>query len=210
MRHSSRAVQVVRAVLLAASLGAVAAAPAAARTPVDPTTLNPAPPDFFNAQCNRTGQHILCTLAFSDPDVIDEPSGVVCGGTELLDSYSRSVVGKRTYDAGGDLLQRHFIETFQGVFTNPDTGKQALWTQGDTIVHDLSTAGDLDSGTVHIAGNFSRVWRPGGGTVVTDTGMFLVDNATGESLRQSANHPFDAYFTGADPSALDALCAALA
>src|SRR5262245_46640301 len=86
------------------TVGAVLAAlnvatPAAARTPVDPNTLNPAPPDFFNAACERTGNQIICTLAFDTvDDVTDEPSGIMCGSTELLFSQKRAVVGKRYYD----------------------------------------------------------------------------------------------------------------
>jgi hypothetical protein len=95
------------------------ATPASARTPVDPSTLNPPPPDFFNAECYLDGSHISCDLAFSDPAVVDEPTGIVCDGTELLSSFSRSVVGKRTYDADGNLLQRHFREDVDGTFRNP-------------------------------------------------------------------------------------------
>src|SRR4051812_7741447 len=92
------------------------ATPASARDSVDPGTLNPPPPDAFNASCFRTGSHISCSLAFSDPDIVDELSGVVCDGTELLVSQSRSVVGKRLYDADGNLLQRHFREYLDGTF----------------------------------------------------------------------------------------------
>ena len=39
--------------------------------------------------------------------------------------------------------------------------------------------------------------------------MFLVDAGSGESLHQSANHPFDDYFSEGDPDALQPLCNAL-
>ena len=103
------------ALLLTTSL----ATSASARTPVDPSTLNPPPPASFNAVCYRDGSHISCDLAFSDPDMVDQPSGIVCNGTELLVSQSRSVVGKRTYDAAGNLLQRHFRESLTGTYTDP-------------------------------------------------------------------------------------------
>jgi hypothetical protein len=109
-------------------LAVALATPASARTPVDPSTLNPAPPASFNAVCYLDGSHISCDLAFTDPDVVDDPSGIICDGTMLLASFSRSVVGKRTYDADGNLLQRHFRESFDGTFRNPDTGRVALWT----------------------------------------------------------------------------------
>jgi hypothetical protein len=57
----------------------------------DPSTLNPAPPDFFNAQCFKGGGGTICTLAFADEPFAGEPSGIVCDGTELLLSQERSV-----------------------------------------------------------------------------------------------------------------------
>ena len=71
---------VARSVALVIGLGMVLAAPVAAGESVDPNTLNPPPPASFNATCERTGNMILCNLAFSDPPVVMEPSGVVCGG----------------------------------------------------------------------------------------------------------------------------------
>ena len=184
-------------------LTAALATSASARTPVDPSTLNPAPPASFNAVCYRDGSHITCDLAFSDPDIVDAPSGIICNGTELLMSQSRSVVGKRTYDADGNLLQRHFIESMNGKFTNPDTGKLALWAGHDTVIQNLAVAGDANTGTEHIAGLTPRVWLPDGGTILTDAGYTLLDVATGETLiSESAHHPFDAYFGSGDTAAL--------
>jgi len=190
-------------------LTAALAAPASARTPVDPSTLNPAPPASFNAVCFSDGSHITCDLAFSDPDIVDAPSGIVCDGTELLVSQSRAVVGKRTYDADGNLLQRHFRESLDGTFRNPDTGRVALWTQHDTTIDNLAVPGDLATGTEQVSGLDSRVWLPDGGTILTDAGRFIVDLATDEVVQISAHHPFDAYFRLGDPSALAPLCAAL-
>jgi hypothetical protein len=74
---------------------------------------------------------------------VDAPSGIICGGTELLISLSRSVVGKRTYDADGNLLQRHFREYFDnGRFLNPDRGLVAFWTQHHTDIQNLAVPGD--------------------------------------------------------------------
>ena len=189
-------------------LTAALAAPASARTPVDPSTLNPAPPASFNAVCYSDGSHITCDLAFSDPDIVDQPSGIICNGTELLFSQSRAVVGKRTYDAEGNLLQRHFIESMNGTFTNPDTGKVALWSGHDTVIDNLAVPGDLNTGTIQITGLTPRIWLPDGGTIITDAGYTLIDAATGENITESAHHPFNAYF-GGDTSALAPLCAAL-
>jgi hypothetical protein len=198
-----------RIATLAMTIVAMSAAPAAARTPVDPNTLNPPPPDYFNAVCESNDHGTICTLAFSDPDVSGEPSGIVCGNTELLVSLSRAVVGKRFYDADGNLTQRHFRESFTGTFTNPVTQKVASWVQHDTVIHNLSVPGDLGTGTTKVSGLFTRAWVPGGGTILTDVGMFLNDSSTEEVIRSGGKHPFDAYFTGADPDALAPLCAAL-
>src|SRR3954469_1827792 len=178
------------------------AVPASARTQVDPSTLNPPPPASFNPVCCRDGSHITCDLAFSDPDVVDDPSGIVCDGTMLLASFSRSVVGKRTYDADGNLLQRHSRESIDGTFRNPDTGRVALWTQHDTVISNLAVPGDQATGTEQVSGLDSRVWLPGGGTILTDAGFFIVDAATDEVVKISGHHPFDTYFRLGDPSAL--------
>src|SRR3954470_2250956 len=125
---------------LAAVAVVVSLAPpgAAAGASVDPSTLNPPVPASFNATCFRDGSHISCRLAFSDPDITDEPSGIVCNGTELLVSQSRSVVGKRFYDGDGNLLTRHFREDIEGTFVNPATGLQAVFVQHNTVVHNLA------------------------------------------------------------------------
>jgi hypothetical protein len=182
------------------------AAPASARTPVDPSTLNPAPGANLNPVCFVDGSHTTCDIAFSEPPTVDAPSGIICNGTELLDSHTRSVMGKRFYDADGNLLQRHFRESLDGTFTNPATGKVALWTQHDTDINNLAVPGDLSTGTDSLRGLESRVWLPDGGTILTDAGVLIIDVATDELLHASANHPL---FNG-DPSTVEPLCAALA
>ena len=92
---------------------------AAARESIDPSTLNPAPFATWDVTCDREESRIMCDISFADPAIVAEPSGIVCDGVELLLSQTRSVVGKRFYDASGDLLQRRFRESFAGSFTNP-------------------------------------------------------------------------------------------
>ena len=183
--------------------------PAAAREPVDPSTLNPPVPAEFNPVCFQEGSHIMCEVAFSDPDIVDEPTGIVCDGTELLASTSRSVVGKRFYDGDGNLLRRHFHESSEGTYTNPETGLVALWVQHNTVDHELAVPGDVGGGTTQGSG-MTRIWLPGGGTILTDTGVAVFDEATGEILHVSENRPFDDYFIRGDESALAPLCDALA
>jgi len=199
-------------VTVGAALAALTlATPAAARTPVDPNTLNPAPPDFFNAVCERTGSQIICTLHFDTvDDVFDEPSGIMCGSTELLFSQQRAVVGKRYYDADGNLLVRHFRETFTGDYTNPDTGLVATWTQHDTVIHRLGTPGDVASGTTSVSGQVAHVRGPDGQTILIGAGRMLIDESDGEIISLHGPHPFDDYFAFGDTHALDAICEALA
>jgi hypothetical protein len=209
LKSIRRTIALVALPAIAASL--LVAAPVSARTPVDPNTLNPAPPDFFNASCYEGANGVICDLAFADPinPIVNEPSGIVCGGTELLFSQNRWVVGKRFYDANGDLLQRHFRETFEGDFSNPATGKRVLWSQHDTLLHNLSVPGDVDSGTFKFSGQFSRITDLAGRTVLVDAGTFTQDPISGEILRSGGQHPFNDYFINGDPDALHALCDAL-
>ena len=186
------------------------ATPVAAREPVDPGSLNPPPPASFGATCERLGHQIVCELAFSDPPFADEPSGIVCGSTELLVSQTRDVVGKRFYDANGDLLQRHFREDLRGTLTNPATGKSVDWVARNTLIHNLATPGDIASGTTKVTGQQARVFVASGGTILLDAGRIVVDEATGEILGSSGPHHFDDYFVRGDADALRAVCDAIA
>lgn len=206
---SSIRARVMRAILLTVVAMAALVAPAAARTPVDPTTLTPPPPDFFNATCERLGGTILCDLHFSDPPVTGDPSGIVCGGIELTYSQTRDVVGKRFYDLDGNLRRRHFREDIAGRIVNPVTSRWVSFVQQDTIVHDLGVPGDIGTGTTRITGTAFKVTAPSGRTVLSDAGRVVIDESTGEILASSGPHRLDAYF-GGDPHALDALCAAVA
>ena len=125
-------------------------------------------------------------------------------------SQSRSVVGTRLYNADGNLLQRHFRETFTGTFTNPDTGRVATWTQHDTILHRLATPGDVGSGSWSVSGQVSHVRAPDGRTILLDGGRVIVDASTGDILESHGPHRFDDYFARGDCHALDAICDALA
>lgn len=196
------------AMAIALGLSAIAG-PASAREPIDPTTLNPAPPDFFNADCHRQGVQIVCTLAFSDPPIVDEPSGIVCGGVELTYSQSREVVGKRFYSADGDLLQRHFREDMRGTLAHPLTGEWLRYSQSNTIIHDLGTPGVVSSGTSRIVGMAFRVSEPGGRTVLVDAGWVAIDESLGEIVDWAGPHRLDDYFARGDADALDAVCNAI-
>jgi uncharacterized protein (DUF2345 family) len=96
-----------------------------------------------------------------------------------------------------------------GTYSNPDTGLSVPWVQHDTILHNLSVHGDLDTGTIKTTGLMTRVWQPGGRTILLDAGTILEDVATGALLYKSGPHPFYDYFVEGDASALQPLCNAL-
>jgi hypothetical protein len=77
-----------------------------------------------------------------------------------------------------------------GRSANPDTGLVALWTQHDTVIHNLAVPDDLATGTEAVSGVLTRVWLPDGGTILTDAGRLVQDDATGELVKLSAHHPF--------------------
>ena len=78
--HTTASLLVVIVSVIALALPAIVAA----KEVVDPATLTPPPPPEFNPTCERVGNQIICEVVFTDPPIVDEPSGVVCGGTELL------------------------------------------------------------------------------------------------------------------------------
>src|SRR6187200_2312223 len=170
-------VRITRSVLVVLAATLVLGAPVAARELVDPNTLNPPPPPEFNPTCQRLGGGIVCDLAFSDPPLFDEPSAIICDGTEILFSQTRSVVGKRIYDADGNLLKRHFREELAGTYSNPSTGQVIGWETHATNIHILSIPGDLASGISSGAGS-GRWFELGGATILVDAGR-LVFGPTG-------------------------------
>jgi len=178
--------------------------------PVDPSTLNPPPPPEFNAVCEKTGNQTICTVQFSDPPFAGG-SGVICGTGpstyEVFQFQNRSVIGHRYYDQNGNLTRRHFHEVDTGTFSNPINNKAVSFSGRGTTMHDLSTSGDISSGTQTSTGSF-RVYQPNGGTVIFEAGR-TVSSGTGEIIRESGPHPFISYFILGDTTAVQPLCDAL-
>lgn len=201
--------RVARSVVVATAAALLLVAPVAAKEPVDPATLNPPPPAEFNPVCERMGGGIVCDLAFSDPPV-DQASELFCDGDQIFESWNRSVVGRRIYDAEGNLLKRHFREDFVGTFTNPSSGVSVEWVTNASNIHVLSVPGDLASGVSSGAGLSIRISAPDGGTVLIDAGRLVFDGATGDILESHGPHHFDDYFARGDVEALQPLCDALA
>ncbi len=204
--HETASLLVVIVSVIALALPAIVAA----KQVVDPATLTPPPPPEFNPTCERTGNQIICGIVFTEPPIVDEPSGVVCGGTELLFSGTRSVVGKRFYSAEGLLLRRHFHDEVSGTWTNPVSGAMASFSGGTMTLHDLAVPGDSASGTSRNSGSV-RIYFPDGGTIIhQDAGHLVIDEGgTGAVLSQSGQHPFEDFFGSGDTTALDEFCSAL-
>ncbi len=204
------ALAAVAATTLACAVAPSASAGAADRS-VDPSTLTPAPPDFFNAACATAGGQIICTLAFVDPvSPVLESTGVMCGTGadefEVLDTWTRSVEGRRFYSADGLLLRRHFNDRWQGSFTNSVTGKSVAYSRRNTYLHDLAVPGDVQSGVERDTVTF-RVSTTKG-AIVFEAGRVVLARADDATLFEAGRHLFSDYF-GGDSSAIDPLCAAL-
>jgi hypothetical protein len=178
---------------------------------VDPATLNPPPPPQFNPTCEAVGSGTICHLAFTDPPTIAEGTGIHCGSGnnsfEVLDTSTRSVDGRRYYDRNGNLTQRHFREVFVGTLTNPLTNASVSYDQGDTVIQNLAIPGDTNTGTETITG-LLRIHLLNGGTILVDVGRSVM-TTDGTILKETGQHPFDAYFVFGNTSALQPLCDAL-
>lgn len=189
---------------------AVSLLPLSAGTPVDPSTLNPPPPPQFNPVCQKDGVQTICTVQFSDPPFAGG-SGVICtsGGSsyEVFQFQNRSVQGHRYYDANGNLTRRLFHEVDSGTFTNPLNNNAVSFRGRGTTRHDLTTPGDINSGTLVVTGGF-RIYAPHAGTVLIDVGR-SVNAADGTLIRESGQHPIQDYFVFGDTAALQPLCEAL-
>jgi hypothetical protein len=203
-------VRITRSVIVVFAATLALVAPVAAGEPVDPNTLNPPPNPAFNPVCERLGAGIVCDIAFSDPPLVDEPSDLFCDGDQILISQDRAVVGKRFYDADGNLLRRHFHEDYVGNFTNPSSGRTVDWVSHATISQVLTAPGDITSGQATSAGLSIRIWGSDGGAVLIDAGRVVVDEATGDILSSAGPHHFDDYFVNGDIAALQPICDALA
>ena len=119
------------------------------------------------------------------------------------------MIGKRFYNANGDLVQRHFREYLSGTLSNPSTGKVLQWNQHDTVIHNLAVPGDVTTGSIQMTGAAIRVYRADGGTVLADAGRVLVDAASDTIVTSNGPHRFDDYFVRGNPDVLAPVCAAL-
>ena len=169
-------------------LGAMSlAGPVAAREAVDPSTLNPPPPGFINADCGWSGQQVICAFGYSFT-VTDAPTGVICDGHELLETTDRHVFGHRYYDANLDIVKRDSAERIDGVLYDPITGVSVRWTGYDQGVEIYSTPGDRSTGTFMNIGAIIHVYLDSGRSYMLFAGRTFENVDTGD-FEQMGSHP---------------------
>lgn len=182
MIHLPRRRRIGHAALVVTTLlaaGLAVAAPVAARTAVDPSTLNPPIPETSNPVCGWSGKQVICSTDRTF-DVVDSGTGIVCGEDEVLESSHRHVFGQRLYDAQLNLVEIRFVEDIEGVLFIPDGGS-IRWTGTDRGVQKLSVPGDRGTGVLTNSGTNIHLFPTGGGSIALagrtsesfDTGDFF-------------------------------------
>jgi hypothetical protein len=193
--------------LIAGVVAALALAPSAFAGQPPRSDLNPPPPDFYT--CTATADQTICRatiLEREDPVVTD----VDCPGFPIVDQGDIANEFVRRYDADGNWVKRVQRERWTNAFwSNPLNGNRITYTQRGIITDVLGVPGDPDSITETVVGEniytdpvtHKKVMASVGRTVWAPDG----------SLEFSAGQqPFVERFVFDDPSAFDALCAALA
>src|SRR5215218_10358448 len=154
----------VLALILAA--GTASAAP----TSVDPDTLTPPPPP--GAECNQTGNYVICHT-FGDESWANQPDSMLSCGRAYSTGSSHSE-GIRWYSDG--LLVKRFVRvTDSGTWSLSPTGAgpTVRFNSHFNFVDYLATPGDFDSATTIEHGMDFRLWRPGSGVMVHLAGIFV-------------------------------------
>jgi hypothetical protein len=183
-RRPRRLASVLFGVIVSA---AALATPVAAAKPVDPGTLNPPPPDFINPTCWSTGQQVVCSFDW-EFNVVDAPTGVVCGGDELLETTARHVFGHRYYDADRNLVRRDFAERIDGDLRDPQTGVSVRWSGTDQAFETFSVPGDRSTGTRMNTGAIIHVYLDSGRSYMLAAGRTFENVDTG-AFEWMGSHP---------------------
>ncbi len=193
--------------LIAGLVGALALAPAAFAGQTPRADLNPPPPDLYT--CTGTADQTICRASIvdrEDPVITD----VDCPGFPIVDQGDVSSQLVRRYDADGNWVKRVVRERWTNAFwSNPLNGNTITYTQRGITTDVLGVPGDPDTITETLVGEniytdpvtHKKVMASAGRTVFAPDG----------TLEFSAGQqPFIERFVFGDPSAFDALCAALA
>ena len=193
---------------IAGVLGALAFTPAAFAGQPPRSDLNPPPPDFYT--CTATGPQTICraSLRFhEDPVVTDVDSAP--GSRSSTRATSRQEFTRR-YDADGDFVERVTRETWTNSFwSNPLNGNTIPYTQRGIMTDRATVPGDLDSITTTLVGE-NIYTDPVTHKKVLTSAVRTVFGPDGTLESSAGQQPFIEKFVFGDPSAFDALCAALA
>jgi hypothetical protein len=186
---------------LAALSLALAIAPAAlAGSAVDPTTLNPVPPDVYT--CQADGPNTICRASFVD--VIEGgDNGPLCGELHFFESVTVEIDAVRYYDADGNLVRRTGKASLGGTFSLSPTGDAPTidvvghfnWVEVFTVPGDLDSAVETQHGLINHTGGSSA---PGFGADLFAAGLILPDGTF-----HGLNHDFGT------PGANEAICSVL-
>jgi hypothetical protein len=179
--------------------------------PMDPSTLNPPPPDF--ELCKAVGAGTICEGTRTDvlaPEVTDVSCASGATAFDIIDSSTRHEQAKRYYDVNGNLTRRSIHDRFtSGQWSNALTGAKVFYTQNNVTVDVLAVPGDLSSSTQTTTGEV--IIRAGtGAPVLIATGRQVFNAGTGELISSAGRNAFIAAFFEGDTTAFDDVCAALA
>ena len=198
----------VLALVASGAILALGGTPLTLAASIDPSTLNPAPPDIY--QCQATGGGAICRAHTVSP-YSGEPVGIWCGTgsdtVELLDNGVRDVEATRWYDGNLNLTRRVRMTLFRNSFlSNPATGRTLGYQQHNTDMDDLAVPGDFASSTFTGHGQLT-INIPGFGRVIKEAGRTVI-GPNGDVESQSGPTDFDDYSNG-QTSIIDPICAAL-
>lgn len=186
---------------LAALSLALAIAPAAlAGSPVDPTTLNPVPPDVYT--CQADGPNTICRASFVDT-LEGADDGPLCGDLHFFEWVTVNLDTVRTYDADNNLVRRTGRASLRGAFSLSPTGDAPTidvvahfnWVEVFTVPGDLDSGVETQHGLINHTGGSSA---PGFGADLFAAGLILPDGTF-----HGLNHDFGT------PGANEAICSVL-
>ena len=176
------------------------APPALAGSPVDPSTLNPVPPDIYT--CEADGPKTICRASVED--TIDGGDiGLLCGNQPIFEWTTTTFDVIRYYDADRNLIRRTGHGSLSGFFSLSPSGAEptidviahSSWRELFTVPGDLDSGLETEHGLINHTGGSSA---PGFGVDLHAAGLVLPDGTF-----VGLNNDFGT------PGANEAICAVL-
>ena len=163
------------AFVFAAATGAVCTTttPASAGALVDPSTLQPVPP---NAVCRADGPQVICDT-FVVETLVNEPIFDLPCGTVYETSYYRGD-GTRYY-VNGLLVKRHVAASLDGTWSLSSTGAGPKLTETASFSTNsywpVPGSGGDETAVVTEHGSNFKIRAPGAGVIIQDSGTWYPD-----------------------------------